>query len=656
MDFQEYSPKEAEKTPLLASRSRLQSDSSACWLLRKLSPVPKEATPLRWRIIFIAVSVLASTVVNVTMLFAFLPQMMRDFGYDEQHLGVYGGLVASSYFVGALVSSNFWGYFADLRGRRPVILVCLLGTAVFTLCFGFSFNIYWAICFRFLVGVFNGIIGTTKAILGDISDDSNQAVGCAFLSAGWGSGLLVGPAIGGYLAEPVKKYPFFATSELTLFEQFPYLLPNLLSTIICVASLVISLILLDETVNTRKAEKPTTTSQNCAVESRADAVVEVDEAHISETEADQDPNAIVPTAATNANPIDDDVYVDVKDDLGFCVTLRKLFTSPKVLVATSLFSIFSLACVGLDETVALWAATKTQFGGLGFDTNQLGTMTGAISIPCLFMNVYVFPKMEQQFGVIKTFIIGASILFATTICIPFMNELCDNRLHLWLTIVAVLVPNRMTYPICWSAADVFINNSAYAKYLGMVNGISMAFSFLFRSASPLGAGSLFSWSITTGFYTLGFPFGHHFVFFVISVTILICLFIGLFAPRKLDKQPETWDKIEKIPEMKPDEMLQRLKQFVIDANKTDTGTHAEQLLHATEEEGRKARLFNASFSNSLSYRIHPRRELRNFSGSITETADSSTKDSSNSRFHTFHSAKENISEEKSFLDPNHVPI
>jgi len=585
MDFQEYSPKEAEKTPLLASRSRLQSDSSACWLLRKLSPVPKEATPLRWRIIFIAVSVLASTVVNVTMLFAFLPQMMRDFGYDEQHLGVYGGLVASSYFVGALVSSNFWGYFADLRGRRPVILVCLLGTAVFTLCFGFSFNIYWAICFR-----------------------------------------------------------------------FPYLLPNLLSTIICVASLVISLILLDETVNTRKAEKPTTTSQNCAVESRADAVVEVDEAHISETEADQDPNAIVPTAATNANPIDDDVYVDVKDDLGFCVTLRKLFTSPKVLVATSLFSIFSLACVGLDETVALWAATKTQFGGLGFDTNQLGTMTGAISIPCLFMNVYVFPKMEQQFGVIKTFIIGASILFATTICIPFMSELCDNRLHLWLTIVAVLVPNRMTYPICWSAADVFINNSAYAKYLGMVNGISMAFSFLFRSASPLGAGSLFSWSITTGFYTLGFPFGHHFVFFVISVTILICLFIGLFAPRKLDKQPETWDKIEKIPEMKPDEMLQRLKQFVIDANKTDTGTHAEQLLHATEEEGRKARLFNASFSNSLSYRIHPRRELRNFSGSITETADSSTKDSSNSRFHTFHSAKENISEEKSFLDPNHVPI
>ena len=38
---------------------------------------------------------------------------------------------------------------------------------------------------RFLVGVFNGIIGTTKAILGDVSDDSNQAVGLALLSVGW---------------------------------------------------------------------------------------------------------------------------------------------------------------------------------------------------------------------------------------------------------------------------------------------------------------------------------------------------------------------------------------------------------------------------------------------------------------------------------------
>lgn len=51
----------------------------------------------------------------------------------------------------------------------------------------------------------------------------------------------------------------------------------------------------------------------------------------------------------------------------------------------------------------------------------------AISIPCLFMNVYVFPRMEKHLGVLKTYNIGAFILFITTLCIPFLNELCDNR-------------------------------------------------------------------------------------------------------------------------------------------------------------------------------------------------------------------------------------
>lgn len=366
------------KEPLLASRPRLQSTVSAtCWLLEKLSPVPKDATPLRWRIVFVAVLVLASCVINVTMLFAFLPQMMRDLGYDEQKLGIYGGLVASSYFVGALVVSNVWGFIADVRGRRPVILVCLLGTSIFTLCFGFSFNIYWAICFRFMVGTFNGIIGTTKAILGDISDDSNQAVGCATLSAGWGFGLLVGPAIGGYLAEPSKKYAFFSRTELRLFEEFPYLLPNLLSSIACIFSFFVALALLDETKNSRAANSPKVSqlSKKSQAQSAAnDPADSVDGAGRRPV----DPETLVPIQAVPQSAVQNisPVLTEKTEDISFCGSLCQLFSTPGVVVATSLFSMFSLACVALDETVALWAATKTQFGGLGFSTNELGTMTG----------------------------------------------------------------------------------------------------------------------------------------------------------------------------------------------------------------------------------------------------------------------------------------
>lgn len=617
------------------------------------------------------------------MLFPYLPQMMRDFGYEEQAIGIYAGLVASSYFVGAFISSNFWGYTADSRGRKPVIVVCLFGTAVCTLCFGFSFNIYWAIASRCLVGVFNGIIGTTKAVLGDVSDDSNQAIGLAVLSVGWGSGILLGPSIGGYLSEPVKKYPVFAATELKLFESYPYLLPNLMSSLACFLMFTISLSFLPETKNTRSATSLAKSSQISSSTSEKALIVpvevpeiaildqaktetvrpvpiEINEACVRPGPIEINEACLTGTSAVmKSEPSNTELEKDVPDskveDSKVTVSaICSLLADHKVAMATALFSIFSFSCVALDESIPLWAAIDTKYGGLGFSTSQLGTMTGAFNVPCLLINILVFPKLEKWIGCVRTFCLGSFVLFLTTIAIPFINELSDNKTYLWLTLVFVLVPNRMMYPICWSAADILINNSVYPKYLGLVNGLSMTFSFLARSASPLTAGSLFSWSISVGYETLGPPFGHHFVFFLIDVTILICFFIGLFTPLSLDKQPETWDLMEKVPAMKPDDLLKRLKEHVENGNGSNVDraagsrsrTPSAKLLEVHENEQRKVRLFNASFSNSLSFQgpvVH--RPLRHFSGSATE--DSSTNAS------RFLSAKENVSEDEATM---HDPI
>lgn len=661
--------------PLLSRR--VSTKASTVWrFIRKLSPLPEEATRPKWNIIFLVVLCLSSCVVNITMLFAYLPQMMRDLGYAEQALGVYAGMVASSYFVGAFLSSNFWGIAADTNGRRPVIVICLFGTAVCTLCFGFSFNIYWAIVSRFLVGVFNGIIGTTKAILGDVSDDSNQAVGLALLSVGWGSGLLLGPTIGGHLSEPAQKFAFFAAKELKLFESYPYLLPNMLSAIACLIMFVITLVYLPETKNIRSANQSAVfadhassavaaTKKPLIVNVEAPAIVtvqgtgrgicraipiEVNEACLTGTSAvmKSEP-AIIPVE--KAPP---DAQKTKKTSLR---ALCSMLADHKVGMATALFSIFSFSCVALDESIPLWAATNTTYGGLGFTTSQLGTMTGAFNVPCLLMNILVFPKLEKWFGCVRTFCVASFVLFVTTIAIPFLTEFLAHCLeqeesdddsckyNLWLALMFVLIPNRMTYPICWSAADILINNSVYPEHLGLVNGLSMTFSFLARSASPLAAGSIFSWSITTGFFTWGFPFGHHFVFFVIDVTILICFFIGLFTPLTLDKQPETWDLMEKLPSLKAEDLLTRLKQNVgggggsraVDSVEQEYSV--EKILESHEAEQRKIRLFRASFSNSLSYQgPMTQRPLRHFSGSVTE--DSSTNAS------RFLSARENVTDDE----------
>ena len=144
---------------------------------------------------------------------------------------------------------------------------------------------------------------------------------------------------------------------------------------------------------------------------------------------------------------------------------------------------------------------------------------------------------------------------------------------LWTALIMVLLLNRMMYPMCWAAADILINNSVFPEHLGLVNGLAMTFSFFARAVGPLAAGSIFSWcgrsndegcicwslsryisfsdsvslnyyrfflrSISTG-VDFGFPMTHHLVFFVIDLTMIVCLVIGVFTPRSLDKQPETW--------------------------------------------------------------------------------------------------------------------
>ena len=48
-----------------------------------------------------------------------------------------------------------------------------------------------------IIFIFAGTVGTGKAILYDVSDNSNQAVGMSFMAIAWACGLIIGPLIGG---------------------------------------------------------------------------------------------------------------------------------------------------------------------------------------------------------------------------------------------------------------------------------------------------------------------------------------------------------------------------------------------------------------------------------------------------------------------------
>lgn len=59
-----------------------------------------------------------------------------------------------------------------------------------------------------------GIIPNSKAIISDISDDSNQALGIAILGISWGISYILGPAVSGVIADPIGQYNLNISSKL----------------------------------------------------------------------------------------------------------------------------------------------------------------------------------------------------------------------------------------------------------------------------------------------------------------------------------------------------------------------------------------------------------------------------------------------------------
>ncbi|KAH0931474.1 hypothetical protein HID58_008591, partial [Brassica napus] len=170
--------------------------------------------------------VVLSTSLPISSLYPFLYYMIEDFGVakTEKDIGFYAGFIACSFMFGRALTSIFWGIVADRYGRKPIILLGTISIAVFNALFGLSLNFWMAIGMRFLLGSFNCLLGTMKAYASEIFRDEYQATAMSAVSTAWGIGLIIGPALGGFLAQPADKYPNVFSKE-SIFGRFPYALP-----------------------------------------------------------------------------------------------------------------------------------------------------------------------------------------------------------------------------------------------------------------------------------------------------------------------------------------------------------------------------------------------------------------------------------------------
>jgi MFS family permease len=173
----------------------------------------------------------------------YLPEMASTFPeVEESQVGLYVGLIASSFALAQFATNFFWGWLSDRIGRKPVILTGTALTAACFVAFGFCKTLWQAILIQMLMGLVNGNAGVVSTCLGEITDRSNQSSAFTYLPVVYGIGGMTGPIVGGLLV--LKMNPFNTSKP----NPYPYLLPNLFSAAILAIDLVLSMALLEESL------------------------------------------------------------------------------------------------------------------------------------------------------------------------------------------------------------------------------------------------------------------------------------------------------------------------------------------------------------------------------------------------------------------------
>lgn len=126
------------------------------------------------------------------------------------------GLLATSFSLMQFLFAPFWGRLSDRIGRRPVILIGLLGSAFSYALFALATSLPLLFVARSLAGIAGANIATAQAFIADTTTPENRARGMGLIGAAFGLGFVFGPAIGGFLSHWGYAMPAWFAAGLSL--------------------------------------------------------------------------------------------------------------------------------------------------------------------------------------------------------------------------------------------------------------------------------------------------------------------------------------------------------------------------------------------------------------------------------------------------------
>ncbi len=213
-------------------------------------PLPGPAVPRS--VLFTVFLVVLMDLVGFGIVLPLLPFFARSLAASPLTVG----LLFSTFSVTQLLFSPLWGRISDRLGRRTVMIVSTLGSAISYFVFALAEDLPLLFLARFLSGAMAGNISAAQATIADVTEEKERAGGMGILGAAFGIGFVTGPALATAIlqAEPERwAARLGAPAAAAWLASHPYAAPGLVASFIGLASFLFVLLRFPETRRARAA-------------------------------------------------------------------------------------------------------------------------------------------------------------------------------------------------------------------------------------------------------------------------------------------------------------------------------------------------------------------------------------------------------------------
>lgn len=503
------------------------------------SPLPKK------QLAILAVIALAEqTALN--SISPYLPEMTATFpGVDVTKIGLYVGIIASSFALAQFATNYFWGWLSDRVGRKPVVMLGTLLTASLFLAFGFCRRLWQAVLVQLLMGMVNGNQGVISTCLGEITDRSNQSKAFVYLPVIYGLGGITGPALGGLLL--VENNPFESGKN-----PYPYLLPNIFSAAILIVDLVLTGIFLEESLEEAKDLPPLTRRLGnlfswlwqfiggarkpiyARLRSRSAGVFrndgQLDDSDNDSAEDHSETQSLL--SLNNVFPHVNTTYLSSREVL-----------NRNTIVLLSTYLVFQLSNISFNSLYPIFGSAKPPTGR-NLSPEEIGLSLSFAGLVTIVFQVGIFGKLKDKMGNKITYRFGLLGFVLAMFLMPFVGYresrppfgIGSGKVWLWIEIGFVLLIKTVAAVGGLTGALLLITNSApNHAVLGTLNGLAQTLSAAGRAVGPFVAGGLFSLATQVQ------PKGEALAWGVFGGIAFIG-FLGSFGIRGEELESEDWDE------------------------------------------------------------------------------------------------------------------